>query len=337
LLITTLLLREQRKSGTVNLPHFWLRRTLRIFPLYYAVLAGFTVFALALPATSAMRGHFIANLPFYLSHTSNWFVNFNVPHKVLFAFAWSLATEEQFYLCLPVLVRQVPRRAALASLLVGAIVIDQLAEHKMLAFLLVPHGRAEVIVTSFMASIGFGALLAVLLDEPVVTRWLQSLLSNKFSAPALFALIAYWLVEPPREFVWFEAALATFVAACAVGQEQWLPKLLSHPALCRVGQVSYGMYLFHVPVIGAVRALLPSLAGEARLIFPIALAASIALATLSHRYFEAWFLSLRGRRNSNELLESPRQTIACHGQQIGFARSLRRPAPEGAVAELPRP
>jgi peptidoglycan/LPS O-acetylase OafA/YrhL len=113
-------------------------------------------------------------------------------------------------------------------------------------------------------------------------------------------LVVYWLVWPPAEFVWFEAALATLVAACAVGQNQWLPRALSHPALCHVGQVSYGMYLFHVPVIGVIRALLPSIASHAGLVFPLALAVSIYLATLSHRHFEAWFLSLRGDRNRRE-------------------------------------
>jgi len=293
LLITTLLLREKRERGQVDLLRFWTRRALRIFPLYYAVLALFIAFAIMLPPTSAMRSHFIANLPYYLSHTSNWFIDFNVNHKVLFAFAWSLSTEEQFYLCLPVLVCLVPRRSTLALLLLAAIVIDQLAEHRMLTFILPPHGRGEIIVTSFVASIGFGALLAVLLDDPRAFKWLRPALGHALSAPLLLGLVVLWLIAPPREFVWFEAALATFVAACAVGQDRFLPRALSQPAFGHVGRVSYGMYLFHVTIIGAIRATFPGIASKAILVFPIALAISIYLATLSHRHFEAWFLSKR--------------------------------------------
>jgi peptidoglycan/LPS O-acetylase OafA/YrhL len=286
-------LREKRERGHVDLLRFWTRRALRIFPLYYAVLALFIAFAITLPPASAMRSHFLASLPYYLSHTSNWFIDFNVKHKVLFAFAWSLSTEEQFYLCLPVLVRLVPRRMMIALLLLAVIVIDQLAEHRMLTFILPPHGRGETIVTSFVASIGFGALLAVLLDDPRSFKWLRAVLGHALSAPLLLGLVVLWLIAPPKEFVWFEAALATFVAACAVGQDRFLPRALSHPALGHVGRVSYGMYLFHVAVIGAIRAAFPGIAGQAILVFPISIAISIYLATLSHRHFEAWFLSKR--------------------------------------------
>ena len=291
LLITTLLLREKRERGQVDLLRFWTRRALRIFPLYYAVLALFIAFAITLPPASAMRSHFIANLPYYLSHTSNWFIDFNVNHKVLFAFAWSLSTEEQFYLCLPVLVCLVPRRTMLALLLLAVIVIDQLAEHRMFTFILPPHSRSEIIVTSFVASIGFGALLAVLLDDPRAFKWLRPALGHALSAPLFLCLVVLWLIAPPREFVWFEAALAAFVAACAVGQDRFLPRALSMPAFGHVGRVSYGMYLFHVAIIGAIRAAFPGIASKAILVFPIALAISIYLATLSHRHFEAWFLS----------------------------------------------
>jgi peptidoglycan/LPS O-acetylase OafA/YrhL len=109
----------------------------------------------------------------------------------------------------------------------------------------------------------------------------------------LLGLVVLWLIAPPREFVWFEAALATFVAACAVGQDHFLPRALSQAALGHVGRVSYGMYLFHVTIIGTIRAAFPSIASKAIIVFPIALAISVYLATLSHRHFEAWFLSKR--------------------------------------------
>ena len=293
LLITLLLLRERRISGTVNLSRFWIRRCLRIFPLYYLVLLFFTLFALRLPLTSAIRSHFFESLPYYASHTSNWFVNYGVPHSVLFGFAWSLSTEEQFYLFLPLLVKKLTGRAALGLTLVALIVVDQLTERHFLSCVFPRHSRIEIIVTSFMASIGFGALLAVALDDARGFKILRPLLASKYSAPMLLALVVIWLFRPPQLFVLFEAALALFVAACAIGGNFGFVRAFALRPLCHVGRVSYGMYLFHVPVIGALRHTLPFIAERAAVLFPIALIVTIGLATLSHRTFEAFFLAMR--------------------------------------------
>ena len=297
LLITTLLLRERRRSGTIDLLKFWARRTLRIFPLYYAVLLGFVVFALCMPVTSPVRAHFFTNLPFFASHTSNWFINYNVPHPVLFAFAWSLSTEEQFYLCLPLVVRRLSSRTAMAALIATLIVVDQLAERQMLAPLLPPHSRAEVIVTSFVASIGFGALFAVLLDDDRGFRWLGSWLSHRLSVAALLGLVVVWLVWFPPHFVLFEAALALFVTACALCTDSRIVRWLSSPPLCHIGRVSYGMYLFHVPIIGALKRMIPSIAKQPAALFPLAMLATTLLATVSHRYFESKLLAMRPGRS----------------------------------------
>jgi len=292
LLITTLLLRERGRSGSVDLTRFWVRRSLRIFPLYYAVLLGFVAFAWFMPA-SPMRAHFFTSLPFFATHTSNWFINYNVPHPVLFAFAWSLSTEEQFYLGLPLVVRALKSRTALAALMTTLIVVDQLAERQLLAPLLPPHCRAEVIVTSFAASIGFGALVAVILDGERGFRWLGSWLSHRYSVMALFSLVATWLVWFPRYFVVFEAGLALLVTACALSTDSPLVRWLSTRSLCHVGRVSYGMYLFHVPIIGALKRLIPAIAEQPAALFPLATLMTTALATLSHKYFESQFLARR--------------------------------------------
>jgi peptidoglycan/LPS O-acetylase OafA/YrhL len=288
-----LLLRERRISGTINLSRFWTRRCLRIFPLYYAVLLLFTLFALHLPITSAIRSHFFESLPYYASHTSNWFVNYGVPHSVLFGFAWSLSTEEQFYLCLPLLVKKLTGRVTLGLMLIALIVVDQLTERHLLSCVFPRHSRVEIIVTSFMASIGFGALLAVALDDTLGFKILRPVLAHTLSAPLLLALVVTWLVHPPEQFVLFEAALALFVAACVLGGEFALVRAFALRPLCHVGRVSYGMYLFHVPVIGALRHAFPTLVQRAAVLFPIALSITIGLATISHRTFEAFFLAMR--------------------------------------------
>jgi peptidoglycan/LPS O-acetylase OafA/YrhL len=99
-LVTTLLLRERDRVGQIALGAFYLRRTLRIFPLYYAVLGVLTVHAALgewFLEPSAQRAHFFRSWPYFATFTCNWWVDWSVPHPITFAFAWSLAIEEQFY------------------------------------------------------------------------------------------------------------------------------------------------------------------------------------------------------------------------------------------------
>ncbi len=99
-LITTLLLREQDKLGYFSLRKFYARRSLRIFPLYYSVLLLYIVGVLITDQGEDYERQFWSNLPAFATYTTNWFVALD-SDRVIFYFAWSLATEEQFYLTWP--------------------------------------------------------------------------------------------------------------------------------------------------------------------------------------------------------------------------------------------
>lgn len=288
-LITSLLLREVARSGSVRLGAFWLRRSVRLLPLYYLVLFGFLVRALFLPEGLPQREHFLHNFPFFLTHTGNWFVDYGVTHPILFAFGWSLSTEQQFYAIWPLLLKLVHSLrypiAAGSLLLLMMIGVDQLAERQLLQPVLTPGSVEFEIVTSFVASIAFGALAALLLGTRSTFRWLGPALGHPLTCVGLLAGGALWVVWPPEHFVLFECLLGAFVAACALGHGP-IPRLLSAPGLRHIGRVSYGMYLFHVPIIGVLKKLLPEPESHTLLLFGLAFATSAALATVSERYFE---------------------------------------------------
>src|SRR5687768_5068106 len=104
-LITTLLLREQQRSGRISLRHFYMRRALRIFPLYYAVLIALTAY-FAAAADSAQRARYFSELPYHAAYLSNW-----IDSETMLSITWSLSTEEQFYLLWPLLLIALGRRS----------------------------------------------------------------------------------------------------------------------------------------------------------------------------------------------------------------------------------
>jgi peptidoglycan/LPS O-acetylase OafA/YrhL len=294
-LITTLLLREKRARYRVRLGAFYVRRALRIFPLYYLVLLGYVTLALSLPSTSPMVQHFWRSLPYHASYTANWFVDYRVPHDVMFAFSWSLCVEEQFYWLWPVTVALLPRRRFAALAMAFAIAFDQLAEHGALGPLLPPGSLALRIVTSFAAPIGFGSLFALLLDAARGFEPCRRLIGTRPAAPLLLGACLLLLALPVTPYWLLAACLAALVGAVAIRPDHGLSWLLDRPALRWLGTLSYAAYLLHVTALGLVRRLEPSWHEHAALIFAVGLPLTLLLALAAHFAVERPFLRLRRR------------------------------------------
>jgi peptidoglycan/LPS O-acetylase OafA/YrhL len=293
-LITTLLLREKAVTGSIKLTNFYARRALRILPLYYAVLLAYLAFAWFLPAGSAQRAHFFGTLPLYATFTANWFADFGVTHPILFAFAWSLCIEEQFYAFWPWLVRGLSRSSALVAM-TTIVACDALAERGALSWLLLPGGQALRIVTSFATPIGLGAILALLLDDARSFARLERWLGDKWSAPLAFTTVGALLVWPGAPLLAFQSALAALVGACVVRERHGLSRVLEARPIGYVGRVSYGLYLLNSTAIGGIRRVFPAHAASAGFVFALSFPLALALAALSQRYLEAPLLRLRPR------------------------------------------
>jgi peptidoglycan/LPS O-acetylase OafA/YrhL len=110
------------------------------------------------------------------------------------------------------------------------------------------------------------------------------------------ATVAALLWRPLGPPILLELAFVTLVGAAALTSGRGgLARLLSARPLVHVGRVSYGVYLFHVPVLGGLKRALPVLAEQPLALFPAAFALSIGLASASYRYVEAPLLALRER------------------------------------------
>ena len=294
-LITTLLLREKEDTGRISLRDFYIRRTLRIFPLYYTVIGLYVVTVFLFETNPGDAREFFGNLPFFLTYTSNWFVQ--LEGRVIFYFAWSLAAEEQFYLVWPTVekllgVFAVP--AVIGALLLARTIVQETAPDA---------GLWATILISIPPAILGGVMLAHVLHVPRTYAIAERVLGFRFSGPIFLAgLIAAMGLLAPKWMIW---TLMTLVVGSAVVHERnGLPFLRWRP-LVYVGTISYGMYLFHLLCWNAVKRVVP----WDVLWLPATLALTIAVAGLSFRYYESRFLALKKRF-------------------AGGSRARRQPAPQ---------
>ena len=321
-LITGLLL--DAKGGPHYYRNFYVRRTLRIFPLYYAFLF-FTLRVapwlwpdtqLAAMARESMAGRSEA---WYWLYGSNILFardeNFGHPNL---AVTWSLAIEEQFYLVWPLVVALTSRRTLIwvcGGLIVAAFALRTVlvlgGAHAILPYVL-PFCRMDALAA--------GALVALAMrgdrtGPPVATARLLTIARIVATAAGVIVL-AIWFVEDPFDNAdWSEPVMQTAgYSALALGYagivtlaaggpaDSWLDRFFRFSALRMLGRYSYALYLFHVPVRRFIRdeyfpvASFPTWLGSplpGQLLFYVAATApALALAWISWHLYERQWLAL---------------------------------------------
>jgi peptidoglycan/LPS O-acetylase OafA/YrhL len=249
-LITSLLLGEHARSGGISCSRFYLRRACRLLPALVDVLFVHGLYTLAIHEPKRPEAIGIATI---LAYVSNWAMAFGVNIPPALRHAWSLAVEEQFYLVWPsvmlVVLRFVRSRAAIIGLLVAGMatsaVVRALVFHSANGYpaaYLRTDARADTILA--------GALLAFLCHWGWVPR--RGVRPLAWAGLAgLFAITLRWSVYQPAlydgVFTLVALGVAAMIAALLGGG--WLPgRFFESPPMRAAGRVSYGMYLWQVPV-----------------------------------------------------------------------------------------
>lgn len=290
-LITTLLIREKEKSGEISLKKFFMRRTLRIFPLYYTVLLIYVVAVLTVEKDAAAKAAFFEHLPFYATYTSNWFVAFD-HGRVIFYFAWSLATEEQFYLFWPAVQKKVGSFGAIVFMLT-LVTITFLVQVRIIG---IPDGLPRTIILSVAPGICLGSVLAHLLHRPASFEVLYKIFGWRFSPVFFFVLTTVFLASDWYDDWGIHVLCVFIVASCVTREDHVLRPILSWGIIRWMGMISYGMYLMHMLALNGFR----MVSGVAGVHHPLVefvggtVVATIA-ATISFKYYESFFLKVKKR------------------------------------------
>ncbi len=306
-LITYLLLGEQARRGRIDVKAFYLRRVLRIWPLYYTVvLCGLLFYNALLPRLGIayeVRYPLPLAAALYVLFLPNLMNSLYAVGGILNP-TWSIGIEEQFYLSwAPALRRWHHRLPALAA----AVLVASLA-----TFLLSPLAVGEVgwapkfldqLKFHFMAA---GALAAWalfhhrerLLASPVFRRpWLQGLLG--LLVVQFYFVDVFHFGRNTAEL--FQLALYPWLLVeIGANPARRLP-LTNRPAEY-LGRISYGLYMLHMPVVYATSWLLARsgwLRGHLLLYvlayYGLALGLTVGVAALSYRYLETPILRLKER------------------------------------------
>ncbi|TAE01609.1 MAG: acyltransferase [Bacteroidetes bacterium] len=288
--LITYLLQAERDKQNIDIRKFYVRRILRIWPLYYLYLLAVLLFM------------FANNMP--INFTSLWFYIFysaNVPFALggiinLLAHYWSLGAEEQFYLFWPWL-----NKAFSTSILVYVLVFlaGLLLGTKFLLHLLMP---ASVIKTLINAT-GFhymmlGGLGAILYKNQ--SQIFLRLFDNKITQFVCWIVIFLLVTNNFHVASIIDNEIVSIVAlGLIIGQINQKNRLvnLENNVFDFLGKISYGIYVIHPLVIQILAFVLNPIALPAPyqyvVVYSSILGVTIALAHVSYQYFERYFLSLK--------------------------------------------
>ncbi|MBS1954397.1 MAG: acyltransferase [Cyanobacteria bacterium SZAS-4] len=264
-LITSLLLREERLRTGIDLGKFFMRRVLRIWPVYIlatvAGLASYPFIAESVPVAINAPGYFqfvTNNLLYGLTFTINlataW--GFSCPPANIGPL-WSISMEEQFYIVWPCFMKLVKQPAARVVTMIGLLAATIAYRAHCMKHFPLNHVAYYQNTGARLDGLIFGAAIAM------VVWYCPRMFQAMGRCGALWFILSVALLGVTREqnlalfaehnryaLTLIDAGLALLLLSCLTFKP--LIKLLSLPFIASFGRLTYGMYVLHAFVLQAI-------------------------------------------------------------------------------------
>jgi hypothetical protein len=304
-LITYLLINEKEKRNKLNLPNFYIRRILRIWPLYFLTLAiGFFLF----PIVKKMMGQAInetATLSYYGLFISNFEQIINGPaDSAILNLLWSVGIEEQFYIIWPIILSVIPTKHFIKTflLLIGITLVFRSfhTENRLIIYFHTLSVFSDMVIGGIAAYLSFyhqpfKKLMSGLSKKTIVTIYFVG---------AAFILFSYHFNSIPSFIVIQRVLYALFFAFIIVEQnlsDHSFFKICNNKFLSKWGNYTYGLYCFQmvgIIVTNIIFEKILKLNNKLLLMifdYTLALSLTMLMAYLSYRFFETPFLKLKNK------------------------------------------
>jgi peptidoglycan/LPS O-acetylase OafA/YrhL len=309
-LITGILL--DSKGSPHYFRNFYARRSLRVWPLYYLVLL--LVFVVAPLFRPAMRPTVVSMWPAFVLYVQNIVYHDIYPFGL--GATWSLAVEEQFYMTWPLLVFLL-RRQALAIVSVCVVIVStsvRIASY----FHGSPPSFPHMFTFARLDSIAFGCLAALWLRSPTCTLARWRVRSYQFLGFGLAGTaLARILMHRDSSIVSYTFLAIAFTGLLGISVisdpiSSLVGRSLSLDWLRRIGKISYGLYLWHLPLfilwvrfLGSLSILGSHQLARNVIAFVGQLLLALLAASISWRFFEEPILRFKDKFPSGSEMHWP--------------------------------
>ena len=347
-LISSLIIKEFRKTGTVNLYNFYIRRARRLLPaVYFMITVGLVVMVLFNEVLlrkshlDAIFGYIYSSNWWYIFHKLDYFDSFGAQSP--FKHLWSLAIEEQFYMIFPLLFLLVNRKKKSKDgtyklnknflyVVLGLILVSLIAHILLFDINNISRIYFGTDTRAFSLLVGVvGAILYPMERLHAKVTPQQNMIYSVVSLVSIATLITVMIYTSEYNTLLYRggfllvAILGLIVIISSGKQHTLMSRLLSFKPVVFIGKISYSLYLWHFPVLVLTTPV--SEIGNPNIIFVILrVILTFILATASYVFVETPIRKLGFKNYINiifkKLKKRPRKSKKVYAGVVGLVSIL---------------